>query len=245
MSSARVTLHVYDLGQGQLHAVGSHWAGAFHAAVEVYGVEYSFGLNPQPGSTGVFSNEPRRCTMHTYRESVPMGVTTASEPEVHALLLRMRAEWAGPSYDLLHRNCCHFSDALCKELGVGAAPPWLNRAANTGAGIVDEVANLAGEARRAGEMLQPVLDEVGELAVDVMAKVSDTNLAQRMWSASTRATVQFSAANKKLVESPAFRMACMAAYDRVIANPDRPGLCPLAAELAAHVVSKRNRAGQC
>ena len=58
-----VTLHVYDLGRGQLKAVGTHWAGAFHSAVEVNDREWSFGATDQ--GSGVFSNAPRGCTMHT------------------------------------------------------------------------------------------------------------------------------------------------------------------------------------
>ena len=58
-----VTLHVYDLGRGQLKAIGTHWAGAFHSAVEVNGSEWSFGATDD--GSGVFSNAPRGCTMHT------------------------------------------------------------------------------------------------------------------------------------------------------------------------------------
>ena len=58
-----VTLHVYDLGRGQLKAIGTHWAGAFHSAVEVNDREWSFGATDK--GSGVFSNAPRGCTMHT------------------------------------------------------------------------------------------------------------------------------------------------------------------------------------
>eukprot|EP01043_Picozoa_sp_COSAG02_P079374 COSAG02_NODE_18331_length_945_cov_1.197400_1_plen_59_part_00 len=58
-----MTLHVYDLGRGQLKAIGTHWAGAFHSAVEVKGCEWSFGATDN--GSGVFSNAPRGCTMHT------------------------------------------------------------------------------------------------------------------------------------------------------------------------------------
>ena len=41
---------------------------------------------------------------------------------MHAILSKMQGEWMGPSYDLLRKNCCSFSDAFCIELGVGPIP---------------------------------------------------------------------------------------------------------------------------
>jgi hypothetical protein len=136
-----VHVHVYDLGQGQLRAVGTHWAGAYHsgacrqptgacwrfagacwpglaaawlllltvspgnrpdaAGVEVCGVEYSFGATPR--GSGVFSNAPRGCSMHSYKESVLLGQTSLDLEAVRQLVERMRQEWTGTSYDLLHR----------------------------------------------------------------------------------------------------------------------------------------------
>jgi hypothetical protein len=97
-----VTVHVYDLGRGQLKAVGSHWAGLFHSGVEIYGREYSFGMTAA-GQSGVFENAPRGCTMHTYKESISMGRSVLGADAVAALLGRLREEWTGDRYDLLHR----------------------------------------------------------------------------------------------------------------------------------------------
>ena len=125
-----VTLHVYDLGAGQLAGVGSHVGGAFHAAVEINGVEWSYG--GADAGTGVFSCEPRGCTMHRYKESIAMGETAMGPKDVDGLVQQMSGEWPGASYDLLHRNCCHFAEGFCVSLGVGAIPTWVNRAAKTG-----------------------------------------------------------------------------------------------------------------
>merc|ERR1719491_2781686 len=109
-----VTLHIYDVGgdglvstlNKGLRAVGT---GAFHAAVEVQGLEWSFGYCES--GTGVFSCEPKECEMHRYRESVPMP---DSEMEGWAKILsNLKKEWLGQDYDFLQRNCCHFCDAFC------------------------------------------------------------------------------------------------------------------------------------
>ncbi len=61
---------------------------------------------------------------------------SAAFMQVKSVLLRLRGEWQGVTYDLLQRNCCHFCEALVAELGVGPLPGWLNRlAANADATI--------------------------------------------------------------------------------------------------------------
>jgi len=146
-AQAPVFLSVYDVVDHQglvrlnnvLRVAGS---GAYHAAVEINGQEYSFGGFPPdedipPDETGVFVSEPRQCHFGNFRESLFMGRTELSEEAFEALIAQLSQEWVGISYDLLGRNCCHFSDALCKELGVGAIPRWLLQLAGAGKVVAD------------------------------------------------------------------------------------------------------------
>lgn len=41
------------------------------------------------------------------------------------ILEAMRHDWRGPDYDLLKRNCTHFSDEFCHRLGLGRVPKWV------------------------------------------------------------------------------------------------------------------------
>lgn len=110
--------------------------GAYHAGVEVYGTEWSFGVDgEEQGGTGIYGCFPRENAMHRYRESIEMGSTALSRREVADLLTRLAPEWPGEGYSLLRRNCCHFGDALCQNLGVGAAPAWVMSLADTGAAL--------------------------------------------------------------------------------------------------------------
>jgi len=80
-----------------------------------------------------------------------MGVSPLSSEEIVKLLERMAEEWPGRDYDLLSRNCCHFSDALCRGLGVGTIPEWLLRMASAAASVrtgVDHAALAAQTAAR-------------------------------------------------------------------------------------------------
>jgi len=124
-----VILHIYDAGGTEmvknvntlLRAVGT---GAFHTGVELYGKEWSFGFT-NDGSSGIFSCPPRSCKTHRYREAVPMGETPMSQMEVEDLLMQLASDWRGGHYDVLRRNCTHFSEEFCRRLGVGPLPHWV------------------------------------------------------------------------------------------------------------------------
>jgi len=122
-----VLLNIYDLNEEWL--ISNHifqevldLGGAFHAGVEVYGREWSF------GNAGVASMCPRYHDVHVYRQSVVIGYTKYSPEEVEAILEdEMSPKWAGRSYNLLARNCCTFSRALCKRLTGNVIPDWVDR----------------------------------------------------------------------------------------------------------------------
>lgn len=143
-----VFVHVYDLGpkpnavKSVNNALRLLGAGVYHAGVEVYGREYTFGgptKDTTKGQTGVFSAEPRECSSHRYRESVAVGHTMLTKAEVRALYQRMKPEWLAESYDLTRKNCCSFCSDFCRHIGVrGSLPPWITRLADAG-GCVENV----------------------------------------------------------------------------------------------------------
>ena len=100
------------------------------------GQEWSYGLT-KVDKSGVFCCEPRKCRMHTYRQSIYMGDAKRDVASVHGLLKTLRAEWNGLDYDLLRHNCCNFSEAMCKALGVGTIPRWVHRLADAGCALED------------------------------------------------------------------------------------------------------------
>mmetsp|Transcript_139039 Transcript_139039/g.387827 ORF Transcript_139039/g.387827 Transcript_139039/m.387827 type:complete len:409 (+) Transcript_139039:103-1329(+) len=112
--------------------------GAFHAAVEVYGEEWSFYRTPNPTSCGVCKSlRPRHHPVHIYRQSINLGSTTLKDWEVRYLIrCKLAAQWPGGSYDLLHRNCIHFCDDLLLSLGVKPVPPWVRGLHETGASVL-------------------------------------------------------------------------------------------------------------
>jgi hypothetical protein len=153
----QVTLRIYDVTGGlkpwqekavlAINVAARSWiGGAYHVGVEVYGKEWAF------GGGGVYWTNPKQEVMgHAFRESVimphtgmdPSEVPSADggsllEPKEVSMLCEeaLSPMWVGSSYDLIHRNCCHFADVLCSKLGVGTIPKWINRVAR-GASSVD------------------------------------------------------------------------------------------------------------
>lgn len=119
-------LNLYDWGSSELVLGFNDWAkefgaGAFHAAVEVHGMEWSYSQ-----VNGIYSIEPRSNECYSYRGSIPLGVTFLSQQQVESLLMQMEKDWDSQAYELISRNCCHFSDDFCQRLGVGEIPSWVN-----------------------------------------------------------------------------------------------------------------------
>lgn len=123
-----VFLHVYDCASEKSnnlqYLVFQH--GVFHASVEVYGREWTF------GGCGMDSLSPpgRDPNYPNHRERLCQGCTRLSEQQVFELIGNLQRKWKGRHYDLLTKNCCHFAQELLAELGVQPMPKWVNRAAN-------------------------------------------------------------------------------------------------------------------
>jgi len=139
-----VFLHIYDVGHSAWianinRATEAVLGGVFHGAVEVHGREFSFGgcRGGPRRATGVFGCQPRKCPLHTYRESVYLGDCGLDRDAVHAILLALRDEWQGCDYHVLRHNCCSFAREFAVELGLGGIPSWVDRLATVGSALDD------------------------------------------------------------------------------------------------------------
>mmetsp|Transcript_115581 Transcript_115581/g.331806 ORF Transcript_115581/g.331806 Transcript_115581/m.331806 type:complete len:355 (-) Transcript_115581:288-1352(-) len=125
----KVLLNIYSPTGGQ-HAV-------YHSGVEVLGAEYVFG-GGDTAFSGVSAQRPRvppSGSGWNFYQSVEVGTSRASREEIQRCIAELRSEFPASSYDLLARNCNHFSDALCKRLCGQSIPTWINRAAGLGAAV--------------------------------------------------------------------------------------------------------------
>lgn len=128
-----VILHVYDLSNSNtfLHAFG---VGIYHTGVQIKDQEFMFAGHPFDSSGVLCSREPKHCLLEnaTYRESVVISYCALSCAQVNEILGELSREYLGTAYNLLARNCNHFSNDLCIRLTGRCIPGWINRAASIG-----------------------------------------------------------------------------------------------------------------
>jgi hypothetical protein len=127
-SGMPVFLNIYHLSESwkQTNRIASEllgFGGAFHAAIEVFGDEYSYGCE------GVRRGIPRCDPEHVYHRSILMGETDYTHEELQDLIKELEREWPGDDYDMFRRNCCNFSSFLSEELVDVPIPAWVNRLA--------------------------------------------------------------------------------------------------------------------
>ena len=123
----KIYLNIYDITKlnKALYPIG---VGAYHTGVHFYDVEFAFGYHPG-AQTGVYEAEPKQSTEGRFKTSIYLGTSILPIDEVLTAIEELKIEYAGFTYDILNKNCNHFSDDLCRKLvGVGI-PPYLNRLA--------------------------------------------------------------------------------------------------------------------
>lgn len=130
----QICVHVYDVGQALQSRIqkGINIVGLYHSGVEIFGREWSYGVNVEDRPLGITWGDPKQNTDHVYRETMVIGNTLLSPKDIVQLVEEMKSEWSQAAYDTLHRNSHHFSHALCAKLGRPGLPVWLHDLADTG-----------------------------------------------------------------------------------------------------------------
>lgn len=122
----KVFLNVYDLAPANeyLYPIG---CGFHHSGVEILGAEYSFA-----SGAGVFDSTPKQAPGARFREQILMGVFDGGQGELKQALDELRDDFAPEEYNLIRKNCNHFSASLCWRLLGKRIPPHVNRLADLG-----------------------------------------------------------------------------------------------------------------
>ncbi|KAI9158857.1 DeSI-like protein sdu1 [Paramyrothecium foliicola] len=156
MQKTEITIHVYDLlpvrlgrtsnspvltaepsKAGRLSSVlWNVGASLLHSGVVINGKEYAYGGHQRRGLTGVYWTKPgTEPPGGTFRCEILHGFTLATEDEIEATIRAASDEFLGTSYNILTKNCNHFTSYLCRRLTGTPAPGWLNRAASIGVAL--------------------------------------------------------------------------------------------------------------
>ena len=95
--------------------------------------EYAFGAHDRPGLTGVYHTTPGLPPPGAaHRLEIFHGFTILTATEIDQVIKDVSRRFLGRDWNLLERNCNHFTSYLCEELTGVEAPGWLNRAARFG-----------------------------------------------------------------------------------------------------------------
>jgi hypothetical protein len=124
-----VQVNIYDIAEGVNRYVSWLGLGAYHTGVQVGSREYAF------SNAGVQVHTPREAGPGAiFKDSLPFGDVPMAD--VNAAVARLRVAFAPGTYDLVHANCNHFSDALVQQLFPGKSlPAWINRSARLGSSL--------------------------------------------------------------------------------------------------------------
>lgn len=113
--SSKVQLYLYDLTNGKASWLspllfGPRLEGIWHTSVVAHGKEYWFGGR-------VFESEPGRSQFGVPDRIVELGETMRTAKDVEGFINReLLDEFTAASYDVLTRNCNHFSEEVCRFL---------------------------------------------------------------------------------------------------------------------------------
>ncbi len=82
--------------------------------------------------SGIFRHEPQDAPGAKFRCSVSMGKLEGGTRAIDDAVYQLREEFGPNDYNILSRNCNHFSNAFCMALIDQPTPAWVNRVANIG-----------------------------------------------------------------------------------------------------------------
>ncbi|CAK7268249.1 hypothetical protein SEPCBS119000_002964 [Sporothrix epigloea] len=135
LQKTEVVINVYDLlTPGRWSTLLWHMGTSLlHSGVVIGGKEYAYGGHDRHGTTGVYWTTPRtEPPGGTFRCEILQGFALATSEEIDSIIRSASEEFHGPSYNLLTKNCNHFTAYLCRKLTGLPGPAWLNRAASIG-----------------------------------------------------------------------------------------------------------------
>ncbi|KAF2970638.1 hypothetical protein GQX73_g2945 [Xylaria multiplex] len=138
LTRTEIVINVYDLlSPGRLSSVlWTVGTSLLHSGVVINGKEYAYGGHDRRGATGVYWTQPKtEPPGGTFRTEILQGFTFATQAEIDSIIHRASLEFDGSAYNILTRNCNHFTSYLCQKLTGRPGPPWLNRAASIGVAL--------------------------------------------------------------------------------------------------------------
>jgi hypothetical protein len=107
-----VIINIYQIKEDSIiSAIGIK---LYHTAIEYDGREYAFGFLDEKSVSGVYDIKPMSFDDGTYKESINLGMI--SRRQFFIKLEKLKKIYMGNSYNILTKNCNHFSNDFVKDL---------------------------------------------------------------------------------------------------------------------------------
>jgi len=138
LQKTEIIINVYDLlPPGRLASIlWTVGASLLHSGVVINNREYAYGGHDKRGMTGVYYTPPKTIPPGgTFKCEILHGFTIRPPNEIEAIIKEASEVFQGTSYNLLTKNCNHFTAYLCEKLTGRPGPAWLNRAASIGVAL--------------------------------------------------------------------------------------------------------------
>jgi len=108
-------------------------ASLLHSGVVINKKEYAYGGHDRHGVTGVYYTPARTVPPGgTFKCEILHGFTVRPQSEIDGIIKEASEAFQGTSYNILTKNCNHFTQYLLEKLTGRPGPSWLNRAASVG-----------------------------------------------------------------------------------------------------------------
>ncbi|KIN01791.1 hypothetical protein OIDMADRAFT_122192 [Oidiodendron maius Zn] len=138
LQKTEIIINVYDLlPPGKIASIlWTVGVSLLHSGVVINGREYAYGGHDQRDVTGVYWTKPRtEPPGGTFKCEILHGFTVRPQDDIDTILKEASEAFLGTSYNLLNKNCNHFTQYLCEKLTGRSGPGWLNRAASIGVAL--------------------------------------------------------------------------------------------------------------
>lgn len=129
-----VFLNIYDLSPMNKY-LRFLTLGLYHSAVEIDGNEISFGGGSQPiGGSGIFIGDPLYKQNYPLIETRFVG-TIKSKSQIDKVINELESTFMSDQYNVMKKNCNHFTEEFCYRLLKKHIPSYINRLAKIGGAL--------------------------------------------------------------------------------------------------------------
>ena len=112
--------------------------GVYHTGIQIGSTEYAYG-GGSVAETGVYKQQPQEEPaggQWAFEQSISLGKAKLDYMSCNSAISDLKVKFPADQYNVIRKNCNHFTEAAAKVLGVYINyPQWVNRLARMGTSV--------------------------------------------------------------------------------------------------------------